>query len=128
MARPSKYDEVYCQTAIEYMSKGKSITQLARHIGVSKSTVYLWVDNHAEFSDALTRGRELSQAHWEDELEVMMYSKEVNAPLVKLYFANRFGWHDKAEVDHKSSDTSMSPSFDESKYKAAQDALKGKLG
>jgi len=37
-----------------------------------------------------------------------MYSKEVNAPLVKLYFANRFGWHDKSEVDNKSSDGSMS--------------------
>ena len=27
----------------------------------------------------------------------MMYSKDVNAPLVKLYFANRFGWSDKSE-------------------------------
>ena len=42
--------------------------------------------------------QEWSQAHWEDELVNMMYSKEVNAPLVKLYFANRFKWHDRAEV------------------------------
>ena len=39
----------------------------------------------------------------------MMYSKDANAPLVKLYFANRFGWSDKSEVDNKSSDGSMSP-------------------
>ena len=28
----------------------------------------------------------------------MMFNREVNAPLAKLYFANRFGWHDKQEV------------------------------
>jgi hypothetical protein len=36
--------------------------------------------------------------------------KDINTPLVKLYFANRFGWSDKSETknDHTSSDNSMS--------------------
>lgn len=106
--RPTTYDDSYCDVAVDYLAEGKSITQLARHLGVAKSSVYLWVKTHKEFSDALERGRELSQAYWEDELCNMMYSKDVNAPLVKLYFANRFGWHDKAEVDHKSTDGSAS--------------------
>lgn len=94
--RPTKYDKKYIAMAKETIgNKGKSITQFARDIKVSKSTVYLWAEQHQDFSDALDMSREWSQAHWEDKLENMMYSKEVNAPLVKLYFANRFSWHDK---------------------------------
>lgn len=110
VGRPTKYRDEYCQEAIDYLAKGKSVTQLSAHIDVSKSTIYKWAEDHTEFSDALTRGQELSQAHWEGELCNMMYSKDVNAPLVKLYFANRFNWTDKQETktDHTSSDGSMS--------------------
>ena len=91
------------------MAEGKSVTQFAAMIGVSRSTVYEWAEHHAAFSDALSRGKEAGQAYWETELQGMMYSREANAPLVKLYFANRFGWTDKQEVDNKSSDGSMTP-------------------
>ncbi len=98
--RPTKYRKEYCQMALDVMGdQGKSITQLARDLRVSKSTIYEWAENHSEFSDALDQAREWSQAHWEDRLEEMMFTKEVNAPLVKLYFANRFKWHDKPEAD-----------------------------
>lgn len=109
--RPTKYDAELCQQAIAYLKEGHSVTQLSREFDVAKSTIYKWAQEHKEFSDALTRGGELSQAYWEDQLTQMMWSKEVNAPLVKLYFANRFGWSDKTDtkVDHTSSDGSMSP-------------------
>lgn len=105
--QPTKYKEEYNQTALNYLAKGKSITQLARLLKVSRETIYHWGELNPAFSDTLRHGRQLSQAHWEDELENMMYSKDVNAPLVKLYFANRFGWSDKQEVDNTSSDGSM---------------------
>ena len=110
--RPTKYKEDHCKEVIEYLRKGKSVTQFSAHIDVSKSTIYKWAEQHDMFSDALTRGQELSEAYWEGELANMMYSKDVNAPLVKLYFANRFGWSDKQEVksDHTSSDGTMRPS------------------
>ncbi len=97
MARPTKYDESMCKEAEEFLAKGKSITQLSAHLDVCKASIYKWEAEHAQFSDALTRGRELSQSYWESELVNMMYNKEVNSPLVKLYFANRFGWSDKTE-------------------------------
>lgn len=94
--RPTKYNTKLIEEVIKYVGElGKSVTQFARHIRVSKSTVYKWAEEHPEFSDALTLAQEWSQAHWEDKLEDMMYSREVNAPLVKLYFANRFKWSDK---------------------------------
>ena len=97
--RPTEYRSDHCERALEYLSQGKSITQLARHFSVNRSTIYQWAKDNEEFSDALETAIEYSQAHWEDELENMMYSKEVNAPLVKLYFANRFRWTDKGEVE-----------------------------
>lgn len=109
--RPTKYDDKYCDVAIKYLAKGKSITQLARELKVSKSTVYLWAEVHESFSDALQRGRELSQAFWEDELIDMMYNKEVNSPLVKLYFANRFGWSDKSESKNENANVKEVKSF-----------------
>lgn len=97
LGRPTKYDPKYCQEAIDFIGDlGKSVTQFARHIRVSKSTVYLWAENHSEFSDALSMAQDWSQAVWEDKLEDFMTDKSVNAPLVKLYFANRFRWHDSA--------------------------------
>ena len=108
--RPTKYKEAYLKKTIDFLASGKSITQLARELQVNKSTIYEWANNNPTFSDALDTGREYSQAHWETELESMMYSKEVNAPLVKLYFANRFGWSDKQEVESKG-DSSIEISF-----------------
>jgi len=98
--RPTKYKDEYCQEVVEYLARGKSVTQLSAHLQVSKSTIYLWAEQNTKFSDALLRGQELSEAHWETELVDMMRDRDVNAPLVKLYFANRFGWSDKQAHDH----------------------------
>ena len=99
--RPTKFEKRFIAIAEETLSSGKSMTQLARDLNISKSTLYKWGEENELFSDALDIGREHSQAFWEDRLEEMMYSKEVNAPLVKLYFANRFKWHDKPESDEE---------------------------
>ena len=97
--RPTKFEDRFIEIAEMVLSSGRSMTQLARDLNISKSTLYKWGDENPIFSDALDIGREHSQAHWEDKLEDMMYSKEVNAPLVKLYFANRFKWHDRPEAE-----------------------------
>lgn len=97
--RPTKYDESLANDAFSMLKEGKSITQVAVSFGVNRDTVYEWAKVHEEFSDALSRGKEASQAHWEGELVEMMRDPKVNAPLVKLYFANRFGWHDKVSQD-----------------------------
>lgn len=77
--------------------EGKSITQFARDMRVSRQTIYQWAEDHPEFSDALGRAKEWSEAYWEDQMLDFMVSKEVNAPLIKLYMANRFKWTDKVE-------------------------------
>lgn len=102
--RPTAYKAEYSKLVLEVVGQdGKSVTQFARDLRISRDTVYEWAKQHVEFSDALLQAQEWSQACWEDKLATMMLSRDVNAPLVKLYFANRFGWTDKQETSLKGS-------------------------
>lgn len=95
--RPTDYRPEYCQVIIEEMGgKGKSIAQFARDLQVSRKTIYNWADANPEFLHALTLAMEFSEAYWEDKFPEFMVDNKVNAPLVKLYYANRFKWTDKA--------------------------------
>jgi len=103
VGRPSEFDPAYIAIALDYVGdQGKSITQLARHLRVSKQSIYNWMEKYPEFLDALKMAQEWGQGYWEDQLEVMMTDRAANAPLVKLYFANRFGWRDTDVQETKS--------------------------
>ena len=56
----------------------------------------------------------------------MMYSKDVNAPLVKLYFANRFKWVDKSENknDNNHSGTVANVNYTPDEYAQAELRMK----
>jgi len=108
---PTKYKKEYCKGVIDYLSKGKSITQYASSLMVHKDTVYEWAKVHLEFSDALKLGRQLSEAYWQDKLADDMYDTSINSPLYKLYFANRFGWSDKVETKNETASVDKVKSF-----------------
>ncbi len=101
MGRPTKYTKEMPAKLIEAMAAGRSVLQFATEVGVDTSTVYRWAEAHDEFRNALTRGKQAGEAYWEGELQKMMYSRDVNAPLVKLYFANRFDWHDRPNPEQQ---------------------------
>lgn len=111
VGRPTDYKDEYNDIAMDFLSQGKSIIQLCGKLRVGRATIYRWAEQNKEFRDTLQLGKELSQAHWEDKLEGMMFNKEVNSPLVKLYFANRFGWSDKAETKNENATTDKVKSF-----------------
>lgn len=67
MARPSSYrEEFHPQDFIEQSRKGRTLTQIAASWDISRETVYQWGKSFTEFSDALKRGRELSEAWYID--------------------------------------------------------------
>jgi hypothetical protein len=102
VGRPSEFNPEYAAIALDYVGdQGKSITQLARHLRVSKQSIYNWMDKYPEFLDALRMAQEWGQGYWEDRLEDMMTDRSANAPLVKLYFSNRFGWTDRSDEEKK---------------------------
>jgi len=97
--RPSSYKPEYCQQIIEHVGvEGNTIRSFATFIRVHKDTLYEWATVHPDFSAALKQAQHDSEAYWELWLKDNLDNKNANAPLVKLYFANRFGWHDKQEI------------------------------
>lgn len=119
VGRPTKYEEQYCQWVIDHMAKGLSVESFAGVVHVSKSTLYEWMDNFPEFSDAVKEGREQSRLFWEkigidglfNHSEPGVGSKSFNTANWIFQMKNRFKeeWRDKQEHDHSSSDGSMQP-------------------
>lgn len=100
MGRPTDYNQDMPSKVLSAMSQGKSVIRFCRDVGIASSTFYLWVEKNSEFSSAFELGKNNCEAHWEDWLVGNLENKEVNSTLVKLFFANRFGWHDKQETKH----------------------------
>ena len=110
--RPTKYDPAFCEVAREFMVDGYSVTALAGHIGVARSTVFKWADEHPEFSDALKTGQASAALWWENTLRQVAITGQGNASAAIFGVKNRSSeeWKDKQEHDLTSSDGSMTPS------------------
>ena len=109
MGRPTKYTKDVNELVLDLMDKGKSIVQVARHLNVARSTIYKWAEDNIEFSDTVTRAKDYSEAYWETEFQQMMYSRETQPQLVRLYMGNRFGWReqDQSVNDEQATPTSV---------------------
>ena len=109
--RPTKYDPAFCDDVLPFMAEGYSATALAGHIGVSRSTLYLWMDQHPEFSDAVKEGMAASAIWWENRLRDVASGGEGNATAAIFGLKNRAAddWRDKQAHEHTSPDGSMTP-------------------
>ncbi|MEY0929267.1 DNA-packaging protein [Providencia rettgeri] len=111
MGRPSKFAESLVK-AKEYLMGGyeavgdvvPSVAGLSCYLGVSRKTVYEWVKESTDLSDTL----EGILAMQENKLINKGLNGDFNPTITKLMLANH-GYSEKQEVDHKSSDSSMSP-------------------
>ena len=109
--RPSKYDPKYCEIAREFMRDGYSVTALAGHIGVARSSIFKWAEENPDFSDALKTGQARAALWWEKTLRNVALTGEGNASAAIFGVKNRSSedWKDKIETDHTSSDGSLAP-------------------
>ena len=103
MGRPTKYNPIYCEQAIDYMKDGYSATAFAGHINVSFSTLRLWMDEHPDFSAAIKIARSKSAAWWERALMANATTGDGNATACIFGVKNRSQdeWKDKIEVEAK---------------------------
>lgn len=58
MARPSKYEPVFPETAQKLCKLGATDVEIADFLGIAVSTLYEWKHLHPEFSEALKTGKE----------------------------------------------------------------------
>lgn len=96
--RPSKYEAVHCEQVIECLAQGHSVTAFAGEIGVARSTVFKWADEHPEFSDALKTGQARATAFWEKILIGVARDGKGNATAAIFGLKNRAAedWADRS--------------------------------
>jgi len=92
----SKYFAEFTQQMLGAMRAGKSVVQFCSEINIGRTTFYRWLDEN-ELRNTFELAQNHCEAHWETWLKNNLSNKEVNSVLVKMFFANRFGWSDKTE-------------------------------
>lgn len=109
--RPSDYKPEYCNAVIEHMKEGASLTSFAASINCARSTINVWMEANPEFSEAVKAGKAQCAAWWESIGRKNAVEGGGNATLVIFGLKNMAGddWREKQEIDHTSSDGSMTP-------------------
>ena len=106
---PSKYKPAFKEEIVSLMAQGFSLTAAASDIGVHRDTVYHWEATIPEFSDAIKLARGKRQMFLERRLYSAKAGHVVTSSIFALKNAAPKDWSDKQEVDHSSSDGSMTP-------------------
>src|SRR5262249_6036988 len=99
--RPTDYRPEYCQTVIEVMSEGLSLTAFAGTIRQSRSIVYDWIKAHAEFSEAVTQARAARVLWLERKLLRSRKGAETSAAIFALKNADPTEWRDLKQTEHR---------------------------
>lgn len=63
VGRPTSYDPAMLARLIAMGKDGLTVIEMAVELGIAKSTLYKYVEDIDEFSDAFTRAREIAEAH-----------------------------------------------------------------
>lgn len=98
--RPSKYRPEMCEQVINWMYQGHSKTEVAYLLKISKETLYQWVKEYPEFSDAIKKGVNFAEGWWKINGTQNIDNKDFNSTLWYMNMKNRFGWADKQETSH----------------------------
>jgi len=92
--RPTKYSKAICDRVIEMGRDGKSLTQIASALNVTRQTLYNWINEHPDFFDAVELSRTHSQAFYEDLHHAAVIGEvDVNPALIHRAMQCRFPNH-----------------------------------
>lgn len=134
VGRPSAYKPEYAELAFKFCLLGASDGRLAELFDVSEQTINAWKQQYPEFLESLKNGKDAADArvasslyhracgYSHPEVDIKVINGEiVQTDLIKHYppdtgaamawLKNRQPkqWRDKQEVDHISTDGSMTP-------------------
>ncbi len=106
--QPTKYKPEYCERVMELGKEGMSPVQIACELDVARTTLLAWSDKHPEFLTAITRAKELEQAHWEALGYRALFADKFQAQVWKKSMEARFR-NDYTERKQIGGDPDMSP-------------------
>lgn len=87
VGRPSNYNPNFIPKVEAFGKEGYSLVEIASELGISRASMYDWARIYPEFSAALTRAREDSQAWWERQGRLGIFKKDVEIDS-NLWFRN----------------------------------------
>lgn len=97
-ARLEKWKEPENQVLLEgWARKGLSMEQIAHNMGISKDTLYRWIKTSSDISDAIKKGKEVTDFMVENALFTAAISGNVVAQIFWLKNRNPEVWKDKVE-------------------------------
>jgi hypothetical protein len=111
-----KFKPEFCKIATEHLRSGLSISCLGpslasddHPLGVSRATVYNWIEEHPEFREAVEAGQQLAQKFYEQRLTAKISGQKINGVNTKdidtscLIFALKTRFHkdygEKQQID-----------------------------
>lgn len=101
VGRQSSYDPAYCDAVVELGHAGESFTGIAVKLGVTKTTIYRWMDDYPDFRAAMERARECNQVAWESLMRTQAVTGKGNATAGIFMMKNLFpdDFKDRREHD-----------------------------
>lgn len=112
--RPTRYEDQHCKGVIEAARKGFSLTAFAGEIGVARSTINKWMEQHPEFSEAVNVAKAVRALWWESQAHgAIDGSVQGRAAGTLIIFGLKNvapdDWIDAKTLDNTSSDGSVAP-------------------
>lgn len=103
LGRPTEYDPAYCARVVDLGKEGASKREMAADLGISHDTFHRWMNERADFSDAVKEAMHLSQAWWEKQGRIATFGgyEGFNATSYIFQMKNRFRdeWNDTIKQD-----------------------------
>jgi hypothetical protein len=88
---------------------GGSAVEARCLLGIAETAWNTLLEDSEEFRRTEKERQALCEIWWERRGREMAMGSDGNATVWIFNMKNRFGWRDKQDIDHKSSDGSMSP-------------------
>lgn len=134
VGRPSLYKPEYAELAYKFCLLGADDARLGQMFEVSEQTINAWKNEYPEFLESLKKGKEVADAeiahalfhrakgykHPEVDIKVIEgqivqtelikhYPPDTGAAMAWLKNRQPKQWRDKQEIDHTSTDGTMTP-------------------
>ena len=96
----SDLPDKWYDTTLALYSVGASDVEIRAELSIAQSTWERMLKEEEEFSITIKKGRQLSNAWWEQQGRTNLKETKFSATLWYMNMKNRFHWADKQEIQH----------------------------